>query len=512
VHEVTGADFRGYKRTTVVRRAARRMALRHTGTMAEYALAVRNDPEEARAFARDMLIHVTAFFRDPEEFVALREHAIDLLVGRKREGEPIRVWVPGCSTGEEAYAVAICVVEALQAVGRSAAVKVFATDLAPEAIGVARAGRYADAALADVDPLRIARFFERVEGGYRIGKAIRDLVVFVKHDLTRDAPFARLDLVSCRNVLIYFEAELQRRVVPMLHYCLGRQGYLFVGKSEALTGFRSLFEPVDAEHRVFVKVGESSRLTYPAPANREAEARMDDVGRVDRRPPLSDALRQADHLQLSRYAPPGAIVNERLEVVQFRGRTGAYFEPAPGQPQNNLLRMAREGLAAHLHDALERAKVERASVRKAGLRLEEGGAARVVDLEVTPLAAPSNATERYFLVAFEETPRGTRPEWAASPTEAESVAGAAPTEADRLRGELQATKDSCSRSSPSTRRTPTISPRRTRSSSPPTRSCRAPTRSCRARRRSCRAPTRSSAPSTTSSAAATRSSTTWRTT
>lgn len=443
VREHAGIDFSGYKRTTVMRRIERRMALRHAGALGDYARVMREDPGEARALAQDMLIHVTAFFRDTEAFTALKAQVFGELAQSKQDDEAIRVWVPGCSTGEEAYGLTICLLESLAGRESDLSIKVFGTDLSERAIDTARRGFYTEEALAEVSPERLARFFERVEGGYRVGKQVRDLVVFVKHDLTRDPPFAKLDLISCRNVLIYFDAELQRRVLPMLHYCLAKQGHLFLGKSETITGFRDLFSSVDKENRIFVKLGESSRLVHPVPVGREAEARMTESRPTARQQPAREAQRQADHLLLSRYAPPGVLVNERLDIVQFRGRTGDYLEPAPGQPQANVLRMAREGLVAHLHEALERARTDASSVRKEGLRLRLGAEVRVVNLEVVPLAAVPSSAERHYLVLFEEpSVRASRGEQAVPPAgEAEPPGEHAAAETERLRSELFATKD-----------------------------------------------------------------------
>ena len=436
----SGMDFGGYKRTTVTRRVERRMALRRSRTMAEYADTLRGDPAEARALAQDMLIYVTSFFRDPEAFAALEERVFQEMVQRKSEGDSIRIWVPGCSTGEEAYAVTICLLESLDEHEKNLSINVFASDLSEQAIDTARLGRYTEASLAEVSPERLTRFFNRVEGGYRVAKSVRDLVVFVKHDLIRDPPFARLDLISCRNVLIYFGADLQRQVIPMLHFCLNSQGYLFLGKSESLTGFGDLFSPVDKENRIFMKTGESRRLVYPLPAGREAEAKTPETIPAARPQPAREAQRQADHLLLARYAPPGVIVNDRLEIIQFRGRTGDYLEPPPGEPQANVLRMAREGLASYLHEAIDRARAQSSTVRKEGLRVQVGAETRLTNLEVIPLYGAPHSTERYYLVLFEE------PEVCGATLERRVAKAVPPTEetaseAERLKTELVATKD-----------------------------------------------------------------------
>jgi two-component system CheB/CheR fusion protein len=443
----TQLDFSGYKRPTVMRRIARRMALRLGNSMTEYARTLQDDAREAKALAEDLLIHVTSFFRDPAAFESLKRHLPELLKDGKHDAA-IRVWVPGCSTGEEAYTLIICLFEFLEGEGRSAPrvpIKLFGSDLSEAAIATARAGYYAESELDSVSAERLARYFERTEGGYRVGKEVRDTCVFVKHDLTRDPPFAKLSLISCRNVLIYFDAELQGRIFPMLHHCLNTGGLLFLGSSEAVTGFADCFSPLDKEHRIFVKTGESPRLTYPLSFGHEAEAKLRSHQSADRRQPEREAQKQADHFLLSRYAPPGVVVNERWEVVQFRGRTGAFLELPPGQPQVNVLRMAREGLVGHLHEALETAKRTSVAVRKPGVRITEAEGVREVDLEVVSLTSIGETNERYFLVVFDEVvPQRPAGLGLTPPQPERENGGPIPTgddEVSRLRAELVATRD-----------------------------------------------------------------------
>jgi len=438
-------DFRGYKRPTILRRIARRMALRRLGSLDEYAASIRDDPGESRALAQDILIHVTSFFRDPAAFEALQQHVLSEILAHKDAATAVRVWVPGCSTGEEAYSLAIALVELLTERDRDVSIKIFGSDISARAIDTARAGLYTEADLEGISPERIARFFERAEGRYRIVKRIRDLCVFVRHDLTRDPPFAKLDLISCRNVLIYFGAELQRRILPLLHHCLNQGGYLLLGKSEGIREFDDLFTPVDSAHRIFLKTGESPRLEYPPALGREAESRLPSFDPTRRAQPARDAQRLADQFLLARYAPPGVVVNERLEVVQFRGRTGDFLEPPPGQPQVNILKMAREGLVSRLREALDTAKAQSVAVREEGVRIAEGAQARTIDLEVVPLAGLIGTAEHYFLVLFEEP--GDRERARAgpappSPTEHVPVARSrADEEVVRLRTELVATRE-----------------------------------------------------------------------
>jgi two-component system CheB/CheR fusion protein len=436
-------DFSGYKRSGMLRRIARRMALRHLGSLEAYASSLEENPSEAVALAEDMLVHVTSFFRDPAAFQALSSCALPALLGARPREASIRVWVPGCSTGEEAYTLVMCLLELLERQApneKTPGITLFGSDLSDGAVQKARAGAYTDAELGGVDTQRLERFFERAEGGYRVCRQVRDSCVFVKHDLTRDPPFAKLDLISCRNVLIDFASELQRRILPMLHQCLNPSGLLFLGSGEAVTGFEELFEPLDKEHRLFVKAGRSPRLAHSASFRRQPELERRPIPASERRRPAREAQTQADHFLLSRYAPPGVVVNERLEVVQFRGHTGAFLESPPGQPQANLLRMAREGLVAQLREALEKARSEHVSVRRPGVRIDEGTRVRLVDLEVVPLPVSADGAERYYLVLFNE---------AASPPEqpplcapaAEQSTAALSELARRLRAELSATKD-----------------------------------------------------------------------
>jgi two-component system CheB/CheR fusion protein len=438
-------DFRGYKRPTILRRIARRTALRRLGSLSEYAESLGNDPSECKALAQDFLIHVTSFFRDAGAFEALKQHVLPELLTHKDDDASFRVWVPGCSTGEEAYSLAICLLEFLTEERRTPSIKIFGSDMSERAIETARAGLFAEADLEGVSPERVERFFERAEGRYRIGKQVRDLCVFVRHDLTRDPPFAKLDLISCRNLLIYFDVELQRRVLPLLHHCLNMPGYLLLGSSEGIREFDDLFVPSDKEHRIFRKTGESPRIEYPLALGREAESKIPVFQPAQRPQPARDAQRQADHVLLTRYAPPGVVVNERLEVIQFRGRTGDFLESPPGQPQTNILKMAREGLVGPLREAFETAKSQSNSVRMQGVRITDDAQTRSINLEVVPLAVVTPTAENYFLVVFEEIADRQSAERAPLTAPAtgnqRATQGRADEEVARLRSELTATRD-----------------------------------------------------------------------
>ena len=429
-------DFREYKRPTLMRRIARRMALRRLGSLVEYAEAVRKDSGEAKALAEDILIHVTLFFRDPSAFEALERQVLPGLLEHKDDDATLRVWVPGCSTGEEAYSLAICLVEFLGAQNQHQFIKLFGSDLSARAIEKARAGLYAESDVEGVSPERLARFFERSGDHYRVGRRIRDLCVFVRHDLTRDPPFARLDLISCRNVLIYFDLELQRRILPLLHHCLNTPGYLLLGGSEGIREFAELFVPVNEDQRIFEKTGESPWIEYPRSLGPAAELRMPGFSPPRRGQPARDAQRQADHVLLARYAPSGVVVNERFEVIQFRGRTGDFLEPPPGQPQVNVVKMARDGLAAPLREALEAAKAQSITSRRHGATITRKGQTRSINLDVVPLGDVAGTVDRHFLVVFEEL--GLTP---AAPTGIQQASPRPDDEAPQLHAELTATRD-----------------------------------------------------------------------
>ena len=399
-----GVDFSEYKSATFERRLAHRMALRHMQSLADYVKFLEQTPGEAQALHEEVLIHVTSFFRDPEAFEALKQHVFPALLEHKAEGAPLRLWAAGCSTGEEVYSLAICLLEALGGVRSLRPIQIFGSDISAQAIEKARAGLYPESALRELSHERKARFFTQVEGGsYRIAKAVRELCVFVRHDLARDPPFSRLDLVTCRNVLIYFTPELQKRVLATFHYCLNEPGFLLLGRTESLTGFSQLFKPVNKVQKLAARVPGPSRLRFspgtelaPVPVPVRGHAATEHA-----RPP-PDETRRIDRLLLSRYAPPGIVVNDKLEITQFRGHTGAYLEHPPGEPQLNVFKMAREGLLSPLRLALSQARKKNAPCRIDGVQVGQNGSTRLCDIVVLPVARLPGENERLYLVLFEE--------------------------------------------------------------------------------------------------------------
>jgi two-component system CheB/CheR fusion protein len=403
LRRAVGVDFSEYKRASIRRRLARRMAMHRLTTLREYVQVLRDDREEALALVEDILIHVTSFFRDAKIYDQLGERVFPEILKQRRRGGTIRVWCAGCSTGEEAYSLVICLLEFLDREGASdVPIQLFGTDISERAVEVARAGFYPETAVRDVGPDRLVRFFTPVDGGgYRIGKLVRDRCAFVKHDLAHDPPFAKLDLVSCRNVLIYFAPELQKRVFGTLHFALNHPGFLLLGRAEHITDGASLFSTIDKEAKIFARTAARSALHITpardmvAMANASVEARP--------RPGMVENLvRHVENRLLDQYAPPGVVVNERMEILRFRGRTGPYLEPAPGEPQHDLLKMARHGLVADLRIAIAQATKDGATVRRAGVRVDLDGSTRVCDVVVIPVAFPPESREHVFAVLFEQ--------------------------------------------------------------------------------------------------------------
>ncbi len=330
--------------------------------------------------------------------------------GRAHKG-PIRVWVPGCSTGEEAYSIAISLLEFLGDRANNTPIQIFATDISETAIEKARAGIYTESAMVDVSPERLRRFFVKVEGGYQIGKAIREMCIFARQNVTRDPPFSKLDLISCRNVLIYLGSVLQKRVMPLFHYALKSTGFLVLGPSETIGKFSDMFTLVDRKHKIYSRKPTPARLALDFAASDyrvEAVEKGVDIGKGMSEEGVwsgLDVQKEADRIVLARYAPAGVLINDNMEILQFRGRTGPYLEPAPGQVSLNLLKMAREGLMLELRTAIHKARKENVPVKKEGLRVKynSNDEFRDVNVEVIPIKIkPPHLKERYFLVLFQD--------------------------------------------------------------------------------------------------------------
>lgn len=403
LRKVVGTDFSQYKLPTIQRRVHRRMALHKIETLIDYAKYLHGHRDETEKLYADLLINVTHFFRDPDGYRALSKRALPRILEERAPDASIRIWTPGCASGEETYSVAIAVFEFLEKAGKNFPVQIFGTDISEASLEKARKGIYPESIAVDVSKERLRRFFVKVEGGYQISKSIRDVCIFARHNLFNDPPFSRMDLVCCRNVLIYLGSALQKKVIPMLHYALRPGGFLFLGSSEGISGFSHLFESVDKKQRIFVQRPSATHvldfgrnpLSVPvvpgtAKANREA-AESESV-----------VQREADRIVLMNHAPAGVVIGGNMNVLQFRGRTSRYLEPAPGKASLNLLRMAKPSLSRALQTATQEAKKTNQAVRREGVPHQFNGEAGLLTIEVFPIRSAS-PNDPCFLVLFEET-------------------------------------------------------------------------------------------------------------
>jgi two-component system CheB/CheR fusion protein len=409
LRDSTGVDFTNYKHTTLQRRIRRRMVVHKVDKLKDYLRFIGRKPEELDELYRDLLIHVTGFFREPEAFLALRKHVYPKLFEGRKPDNPIRVWVAGCSTGEEVYSIAITLLEYMWVHSRNisqaaTAIQIFATDISDTALDRARTGLYTEAAVSEISAERLKRFFIRLDGGFQVNKSIRDMCIFAKQNLVKDPPFSNLDLVSCRNLLIYLGPVLQRRVIPTLHYALKPGGYLMLGSAENLGGFADHFGLVDKKDKIYQKRRTSARLTTYFANSEYSPIRAGDAKQPRELPAPFTVEREVEHLLVNRFVPASIVVNDQLEIVQFHGKTGAYLEPPAGQPSFSLAKMAREGLLVDLRAALNTAKKTNATVRKEGVQIQSETGMREVGLEVVPLRGPS-AHERFYVVVFQEEVR-----------------------------------------------------------------------------------------------------------
>jgi two-component system CheB/CheR fusion protein len=401
IRTTTRHDFTGYKQNTIRRRIERRMALHKLIRIADYHRYLQENPEEVQALFRDLLITVTSFFRDPEAFQALNDQVISEIMAGKETGATIRVWVPGCASGEEAISLAILLAEARERLGKAVTIQVFATDIDSEAIARARQTEYPENIDANISPERLKLFFTKKDNAYKVKQEIRDMVVFAVQNLISDPPFSKLDLISCRNVLIYLGLELQKKVIPLFHFVLNHEGHLFLGSSESVGGFADLFRPLDTKWKIYRRkdLGLGQRTDYPPRLALEGQLA---APRLTRRPgqpepPVQDVLRK---IILDRFAPPCVLINDNYDILHFQGATDRFLTPPVGEPSYNLLRMAREGLRPKLAPLLRQAVKEKTAVTFTGLHLSHPEGLQTVDLTVQPLETAMGPN--LFLVVFED--------------------------------------------------------------------------------------------------------------
>jgi two-component system CheB/CheR fusion protein len=395
----TKVDFSHYKINTVRRRIGRRMIIKRSPNLREYIQALDKDPLEARELYRDLLISVTSFFRDPAVFDALTPLLKDALASRKST-EAFRVWVPGSASGEEVYSLAICLKELIELSDFDTPLQLFGTDISDLALDRARAATYPDSIAQDISPERLRRFFNRVERGFQVSKSIRESCIFARQDVINDPPFGHMDLISCRNLLIYLDSSLQRRILPAFHYSLNDTGLLLLGSAESIGDASDLFSVVDKQNRIYGRKPARLRLTMALTAPLSGGVEFD-APKVHTTIHGLDLQKKADLVLQSKYSPPAVVIDSDFQILHFRGHTGFYMEPTPGLATLNLLRMAREVLVSPLRRMVESASAQNISIRETGITVEHRGEKREIAIEVTPISGVG-PEKHYFVVAFQE--------------------------------------------------------------------------------------------------------------
>lgn len=397
----TGNDFTYYKHSTIRRRIKRRMVLHQLEKMEDYVKYLQKQPGELDTLFQDILINVTSFFRDPETFEALKQEVFPALLEKYSAEQPLRIWVPGCATGEEVYSVAIALLEFLGERAGNIPIQIFASDIDDKAIDKARQGIYPENIRDDITPGRLQRFFTKTPGGYQISKTIRDMCVFAIQNVIKDPPFSRLDLICCRNLMIYLGAVLQKKVLHTFHYALRPGRFLMLGTSETIGSFADLFATLDKKSKIYTKKSVSTLPGYDFSTLPHAVTLpAADQTAPERAPSALDLQHEAERLILTTYGPPGVIINQDMQILHFRGQTGPYIEPSPGSASLNLLKMARQDLLMELRTVVHQAIKERNKTRKEGVRIRNDGGYRMVNLQVLPLSSEESA-EPHYLVLFE---------------------------------------------------------------------------------------------------------------
>ncbi|HSN24688.1 MAG TPA: chemotaxis protein CheB [Kofleriaceae bacterium] len=444
----TGNDFSLYKRSTIQRRIERRMGLHQIDGIASYTRMLRENPQEIELLFKELLIGVTNFFRDPAEWETLKRDVLPALIAARSSSGVVRAWVAGCSTGEEAYSLAMVFKEALDPFKtvKNITLQIFATDLDRDAIDRARVGRYGENIVADVSPERLRRFFVRDDTGFRISKEIRECVVFAPQNLIMDPPFTKVDVLSCRNLLIYLSADLQKKLIPLFHYCLNPGGVLFLGSAETIGTYTNLFTPMDGKTRLFRRLDQAPHmlpvelratpygLPPGAPEGRESEPA----------PPKTPMNLQAtvDRLLVQRFAPLGVLCNDKGDVLYMSGRSGKYFEPSVGKANLNIFSMAREGLRYELATAFAAALRDGRPVQVHGVRVGTNGGSQTLDLTVQKLGEPAELRGSVIVVIKDvaEAPRPVKAKRGKTGPMSPRVS-ALEAELQRAREEVQTTRE-----------------------------------------------------------------------
>ena len=437
LHGATGIDFSLYREKMVKRRILRRLALRNIKGLAEYRERLENDPDELLALERDLLISVTSFFRDPDSFECLKKVVFPRILQARLAKDAIRIWVAGCATGEEAFSIAISLHEYLNETGAVFPVQIFASDVSRASIEKARAGRYLENIAADLTDERLSRHFTKIEGGYQIKKNLREMCVFTRHNLIDDPPFSKLDLITCRNVLIYL-GSVKKNIFPRFHYALKPHGFLMLGASEAAAD--DLFSVADREHRIYARreMARKPRLLHAvargvsqvAPAGSDSDELARELGGVDVR-------EEVDRILLSKYSPAGVVVDDDLEVLEIRGKANPYLTLPAGKISFNLTKLIPDtGLFLEIEKLIQQARQSGEPARQEHVRREPDGIAGGLNVEVVPLGSNQ---KRSTLVLFEPVPRTAWRE--AEPPDAPPTGDTRDGQISRLKRQLAGAKE-----------------------------------------------------------------------
>ncbi len=455
LRRTTGVDFTHYRQTTILRRVLRRMVVHKIDNIDEYAAFVQGHPAEVKSLYQDMLINVTSFFRTPRGFDALKSVVFPSLLKSLSRERGFRIWTPACASGEETYSVAIALLEFLSDDVSRVPIQFFGTDVSDLSVAKARNGTYPENIQGDVSQDRLKRFFTKVEGGYRVSKTIRDMCIFAQQNVLNDPPFSRMDLICCRNLLIYLEPVLQGKVLSLFHYALRPGGFLVLGSSEGLGGSANLFTVEDRAHKIFLKKTGMVRQEIAVSLDSRTEQRDYGPVRISAKQPdsignFAEAQKEFDRRLLTQYAPATVFVNEDMEIIHTRGDVNRYLKLAPGRASLNLLKMAREGLLVELRNAIARAKKANTLVAKRNVRIKKESAdgeepapvasTRLINLDVIPFTL-GTGDELYFMIVFQEAPLELPRESSTRRAAAKGEAASVLKRSTKLEQELAATKE-----------------------------------------------------------------------
>jgi len=404
IQAATGHDFSQYKQNSIRRRIERRMAVHQIDNISDYEKYISNTPVEIEILFKDILIGVTNFFRNAEAFKFLRLKAVPELLESRDNNSQLRIWVVGCSTGEEAYSIAILFLEAMNKLKKHLNIQIYATDIDPQAIDYARAGIYPESIAADLSKKRLNQYFLKENNYYKVKKQVREMIIFAIQDIIKDPPFSKMDLISCRNLLIYMDNELHKKVLSLFHYALNEEGLLFLGPSETIGDFNDLFQSLSSKWKIYKHRGRMGELSvkYPdIPYYQSFISQGDNKKRIPVKVDIQDA---AERIIIENYSPSCVLINERFDIVHFIGKTDKYLEPPRGKASFNILKMARESLRFKLNTALHNAIKQKMVITYDSLQIKYNNEIRIIDLTVRPLIDADMPAGFMMVIFHDKTP------------------------------------------------------------------------------------------------------------